>query len=434
MSYSTYVSGLSRPMGIAIDNNDNLYIANSLDNNIIKVDKQGNKTIFASGFNFPENVVFDNIGFPNGYLYVMDSTTSIYKLNFAGVKTTFTTNISNHYFGMTFDSNNNLYFSRMNNNRIFKINTAGVRTLFIENSTNLSAPVGLAFNSENLYIANTQNQYVVKYDSNGTLLNPQFITITINGQPGNSFNLIFDKNNNLYLVNASSQVLIKYDDNTVTGTIIFEQNEQTIFGMAFDSAQNLYFTSGGGTAGNGIIIKYSELSPIACFKEDSKILTDKGYIPIQDLRIGDLIKTLKHDYKPIAAIGKKEMQHPALQDRIKDQLYKCGQEDYPEIFEDLIITGCHSILVDDFINEEQKNKVLEVHNEKLYGTDNKYRLPACVDQRASVYDKPGNYTIYHLALENDDYFMNYGIYANGLLVETCSKRYLKEFSNMTLIE
>ena len=38
------------------------------------------------------------------------------------------------------------------------------------------------------------------------------------------------------------------------------------------------------------------------------------------------------------------------------------------------------------------------------------------------------------ALENDNYYMNYGIYANGLLVETCSKRYLKELSNMTLIE
>ena len=32
---------------------------------------------------------------------------------------------------------------------------------------------------------------------------------------------------------------------------------------------------------------------IICFKEDSKILTDKGYIPIQDLRKGDLVKTLK---------------------------------------------------------------------------------------------------------------------------------------------
>lgn len=30
-------------------------------------------------------------------------------------------------------------------------------------------------------------------------------------------------------------------------------------------------------------------------------------------------------------------------------------------------------------------------------------------------------------------YINYGIYANGLLVESCSKRYLKELSNLTLI-
>jgi hypothetical protein len=29
--------------------------------------------------------------------------------------------------------------------------------------------------------------------------------------------------------------------------------------------------------------------------------------------------------------------------------------------------------------------------------------------------------------------MNYGIYANGLLVETCSKRYLSELSNMRIL-
>jgi hypothetical protein len=53
---------------------------------------------------------------------------------------------------------------------------------------------------------------------------------------------------------------------------------------------------------------------------------------------------------------------------------------------------------------------------------------------ASVYEKEGIFTIYHFALENDDTRMNYGIYANELLVETCSKRYLKEISNMELIE
>jgi uncharacterized protein YjbI with pentapeptide repeats len=170
-----------------------------------------------------------------------------------------------------------------------------------------------------------------------------------------------------------------------------------------------------------------------CFKEDTKILTIQGYKLIQDLRKGDLVKTLKHDYKPIDMIGKREIYHPASKERIKDQLYKCSQENYPEIFEPLIITGCHSILVDNFTSEEQKQKVIEV-NGNTYVTDNKYRLPACADPRASVYETVGIYTIYHLALENDDYYMNYGVYANGLLVETCSKRYLKELSNMTLIE
>jgi len=174
-------------------------------------------------------------------------------------------------------------------------------------------------------------------------------------------------------------------------------------------------------------------NPIPCFKEGSKILTDQGYKLIQDLRKGDFVKTLLHNYLPIDLIGKREIYHPALKERIKDQLYQCSQDHYEEIFEPLIMTGCHSILVDDFVSEEQSEKVIEV-NGNTYVTDRKYRLPACADPRASIYEIPGNYVIYHLALENDDYYMNYGIYANGLLVETCSKRYLKELSNMELIE
>jgi hypothetical protein len=182
-----------------------------------------------------------------------------------------------------------------------------------------------------------------------------------------------------------------------------------------------------------VISQYSLPSSLACFKEDTKILTDKGYVKIQELKNGDLVKTLKHDYKPIVMIGKRDMYHPMLVERIKDQLYKCTQDKYPEVFEDLILTGCHSILVDGFISEKEKDMTIKV-NGNIYETDDKLRLPACVDERAVIYNKSGNYTIYHLALENDNYYMNYGIYANGLLVETCSKRYLKELSNMDLIE
>jgi hypothetical protein len=174
-------------------------------------------------------------------------------------------------------------------------------------------------------------------------------------------------------------------------------------------------------------------SSYPCFKEGSKILTNRGYVPIEKLRKGDLIKTVMNDYKAIDMIGKRDIYHPNQQERIKAQLYKCCQDKYPEVFEDLILTGCHCILIDDFTSDKQRQQTLDVNGD-IYVTGNKYRLPACVDSRTTVYDKPGTYTIYHLALENDYYFKNYGIYANGLLVETCSKRYMKELSGMTLIE
>ena len=58
-------------------------------------------------------------------------------------------------------------------------------------------------------------------------------------------------------------------------------------------------------------------------------------------------------------------------------------------------------------------------------------LTAHVDERAEPWNSDGLYTIWHLALENSNDRMNYGIYANGgLLVETCCIYALKNKSNM----
>ena len=108
MSFSTYASGLNSALGITFDNSNNLYIANG--NNIVKVNTLGNQSIFATGFNYTENVVFDNTGFPNGYLYVMDSTNNIYKVDVNGNITTFIIDLNPHYIGMVFDNNNNIYY------------------------------------------------------------------------------------------------------------------------------------------------------------------------------------------------------------------------------------------------------------------------------------------------------------------------------------
>jgi hypothetical protein len=176
---------------------------------------------------------------------------------------------------------------------------------------------------------------------------------------------------------------------------------------------------------------FGENARILCFNKD---LFEEEYVSIKNIRRGMLVKTLKHGYVAVEMIGKTVMRNNYAEgERHKNRLYKCTKRNYPEMTnEDLILTGCHSILVDGFKNEDERRKTVEV-NRKIYITDDKYRLPACVDERAEIYEKSGTFTIYHLALQNDDYYMNYGIYANGLLVETSSRRYMRELSNMELL-
>jgi hypothetical protein len=217
------------------------------------------------------------------------------------------------------------------------------------------------------------------------------------------------------------------------GIAATQENPATLYTSPLNNTNYVYnYFQTGIQDGSIIPVLYPEPVPLVCFKEDSKILTNDGYIPIQNLRKGDLVKTLMNGYVAIDMIGYREIENVICEERIKDKLYVCKQSKYPELFEDLVITGCHAILVDEFKNNEERVKTSEVLT-RIFVTDAKYRLPACVDSRASAYEKEGKFTIYHLALENDDSRMNYGIYANGLLVETCSKRYLKELSNMILL-
>jgi surface protein len=172
-----------------------------------------------------------------------------------------------------------------------------------------------------------------------------------------------------------------------------------------------------------------------CFMKGTQILClraeEEVYRPVQDLRKGDLVKTYRNGYLPIHMIGTSRLSNPGDEERISNRLYKCSKELYPDLFEDLYITGCHSILVPALTNDQWENTKEMLGN--VYITDNHFRLMACVDEKAQPFKKNAMIDIYHIALENDDYYMNYGVYANGLLVESCSKRYLTELSNMRII-
>ena len=182
---------------------------------------------------------------------------------------------------------------------------------------------------------------------------------------------------------------------------------------------------------------YLNFSPLLCFKEGSKILhynsetKQEEYIDVEKLKKGDLVKTLLHGYKKIEHIGNSKMYNNVNNIRSVDKLYKCSKTEYPELFEDLIITGAHSILVNDF-KDNEKEKTLELLSD-IYVTDKKYRLPACIDKRAQIYEVEGQHTIWHFSLEHENYYMNYGVFANGLLVETASNRMMIECSGLNIV-
>jgi surface protein len=176
-------------------------------------------------------------------------------------------------------------------------------------------------------------------------------------------------------------------------------------------------------------------TPYPCFLEGTQILClendQEVYRPIESLRKGDLVKTIYKGYLPIYMIGTTAMYNPGNDYRVTNRLYKCPRAKYPTLFEDLYITGCHSILVPSMTDDQWENT--KAVNGKIHITDNHFRLIACADEKAEPFNKEGFMNIYHIALENENYYMNYGIYANGLLVESCSKRYLRELSNMRIL-
>jgi len=174
---------------------------------------------------------------------------------------------------------------------------------------------------------------------------------------------------------------------------------------------------------------FNEGTKILCFNKESQ---EEEYMLIEKIRKGTLVKTLLHGYVPVDMIGTTKQYNPANKLSYANRLYVCTKDNYPEITEDLYITGCHAILVDKFVGDQREKT--EAHFGKVYITDNKYRLLTCLDDRAIPYEKEGIFNIWHLALEHERLYPNYGIYANGLLVESCSKRFLKELSGMVLIE
>ena len=130
-----------------------------------------------------------------------------------------------------------------------------------------------------------------------------------------------------------------------------------------------------------------------------------------------MIKTYKHGFQPISDMrkGTYKLNQPGDMG-----MYRMKKQD--QMIADLEMTGLHCLLIDakdaKYKQDIKKQGGLEKPN---YFIDGKFRLRAkeCSDFKQM---ECTSYSIYTFSLEGEE---QYGIWANGVLVETTSSRILK---------
>ncbi|MCS5645083.1 MAG: hypothetical protein NZ838_03090, partial [Candidatus Marinimicrobia bacterium] len=238
-------ASFSYPWGIAIDNNDNLFIADYYNNLIRKITPSGVVTTFAGSgtagsvdgtgtaayLSGPTGLSFDS----NGNLFVAEfGGNKIRKITPSGVVTTFAgrgsagsvdgtgTDASFDYpIGITIDNNDNMYIADAYNYKIRKITSAGIVTTLAGSGTSGSAdgaaatatfklPYGLEMSENNviIYVADFADHIIRKIVlsatpviasiSDVTIKEDETATVTLSATDAESDPITFSvKNNNV---------------------------------------------------------------------------------------------------------------------------------------------------------------------------------------------------------------------------------------------
>jgi hypothetical protein len=171
---------------------------------------------------------------------------------------------------------------------------------------------------------------------------------------------------------------------------------------------------------DGVYYLYPE--GVICFGKGAMIQCEGGSIPVEDLKVGMKVKTLKHGYKAVTLMGTSNIHNRADSERVRERLYV-----YPK--ENLILTGGHSVLLDD-VSGDQLNRIKRSFG-GVFFTEGKLRLMAMDDETAIPYLAKGVFPIYNFVLEAPNEHTNYGVFANGKLVESSFPYWVKK---MKLLE
>ena len=201
-----------------------------------------------SGIN--DGLVLDSVGNIYGSDFGSSSTgaSSVYKINTAGVISTFSTGYSSCN-GLAFDHNNNLFVvdftSNNNTHQIYKLDSLGNKTPY---GPNVPGASGIIFDplSDTLYVSQyngTGSNQISKLSSDGNVTLHSNHAL-LNGPVG----MAFDSNNILYVANFNDGEIYKVTNNGDSLTLIANIPNVSFWGVGFITYANGYlYATGIGT-------------------------------------------------------------------------------------------------------------------------------------------------------------------------------------------
>ena len=237
---------LNEPLDITFDSSGNLWVVDNGNNRIQKFDQSGN---FVSKFGSPCVMNSDNSAAGSGVNGALCNT------NASGAS-----NDGDGQFyspkAIAIDSSDNIWIADTNNNRIQKFNSAGVyQSQFGSEGTGdgqFNNPQDLDFDSDgNLYVVDHNNRRVQQFDSSGTYLTSFGSYGTGNGQFINPHYITIDPFNHIYVGDRERGNVQVFDDNfnyrySITG--LSDPKDVNLDGtnrlaVAYNHAVNLYTSS-----------------------------------------------------------------------------------------------------------------------------------------------------------------------------------------------
>jgi hypothetical protein len=111
-------------------------------------------------------------------------------------------------------------------------------------------------------------------------------------------------------------------------------------------------------------------------------------------------------------------------------MFLMPKNDNDNMTKDLIVTGGHSLLVDQLTDEEQQLQLQKQGDKNSFQLDDKLLLLVANSPLFEPMNEKGKpFKWYHFCLEpnNYNYDERFGVYANGILVETPSENQLNQF-------